>query len=356
MLLAFATACSGSDGAKGDTGPRVRRVPARKAAPAHRASARSCPASAFLGGSATVTISGNGTAWSDQAKPDFGKGVTVNSITVASPTALVADIDVAFDANLGARDVTVTDGSDSLTYKGSFRVQPPTTLDVQGTVAQGSIVLAKNPQSGFFPPVRHDASRRRLVHAHHLPEHHAQHRHRRRGAAVNGVQAYSVDAARAHRHGNVPEGAAKLDVSSSETDGRPHELLEPSRPRREGASTPEALVSGSARRNVAVDKPHRFAAARLAASGLRIVEIDAAANDTDAAPQVFLLGATGHFGNLIGDGANIGLATDKAPKLNVSLLGQHRNVGSTSTLPSPSSRRRRPRGEPNDTGWPRRPP
>jgi hypothetical protein len=98
------------------------------------------PTRAFLGRTLDVTVSGDATTWSATTTVDFGAGITVNHLTVASVTALVANISVAGDATVGARDVVVHDGTSSQTFAGAFTVDSPLGLTVQGTVAQGSIL------------------------------------------------------------------------------------------------------------------------------------------------------------------------------------------------------------------------
>ncbi len=309
LLLALVAACSGADGKDGAQGP---------AGPAAEGGAEASisavvPAAAFLGGSVTVTISGNATTWSDQAQPDFGAGVTVKSVAVASPTAIVADIDVAFDADLGARDVTVTDGPSSLVYKSAFRVAPPTAVDAQGTVAQGSVVMAKirdldfsrpfdttQAGDGLFTPITYPnitVSTDTGV-----------------AAQLNGVQAYQLDVLLLI-DADVAAGPAKVDVLSGPVGARTS-FANPAGLDVQ-ARTPEALATG-VDKTVTVDKPYASQLFTFTpASGLRIIEVSATTTNLDANPQAFLIGASGHFGDAIGFGANVGFATDAAPKLHV---------------------------------------
>ncbi|HDQ98981.1 MAG TPA: T9SS type A sorting domain-containing protein, partial [candidate division WOR-3 bacterium] len=54
----------------------------------------------------TVTLTGAGFL-ADASSVDFGPDITVNSVTVASPTELTADITIAPEAELGTREVSV---------------------------------------------------------------------------------------------------------------------------------------------------------------------------------------------------------------------------------------------------------
>lgn len=108
------------------------------------------PRRVFLDRTVDVSISGVATAWTDAVKLDFGAGVTVNSTRVASPTAIVASITVSRDAATGARDVTVTQGDATTTFKGAFDVASP--LAITGTAAQGSIVVGTLRQLDVSTP------------------------------------------------------------------------------------------------------------------------------------------------------------------------------------------------------------
>jgi hypothetical protein len=109
------------------------------------------PSSAFLGRKVRVEISGDVTSWKAGATVDFGAGVTVNSVSVASPTALFADITVAPDAAPGLRDVTVNSGG-KFTLAQAFQLESAITLKVNGTLAQGSIATFAINNHDFNTP------------------------------------------------------------------------------------------------------------------------------------------------------------------------------------------------------------
>jgi hypothetical protein len=110
------------------------------------------PGSVFLARAVDVTLSGAGTAWTEAVKVDFGAKITVKSLTVASPTALVAHVVVGADAAVGPRDIVVRDGAEELVYKGAFSVEPPVKLSVAGEAAQGSIFAAHARGLDFATP------------------------------------------------------------------------------------------------------------------------------------------------------------------------------------------------------------
>ena len=105
------------------------------------------PAAGFLGRQMRVQISGDATEWNASTKVNFGEGVTVDSITVSSPTALFANITISDTAPVGLRDVVVT-GGDNVTLEEAFEIESPITISFRGNAAQGSI--------GVLDIVNHD--------------------------------------------------------------------------------------------------------------------------------------------------------------------------------------------------------
>ncbi len=137
LSLFVVTAC----GSKGDTGPEGPQGPAGPAGTGGASVSAITPVKVFTGRKAELTVSGNGTSWSASTTVDFGSGITVDKLTVASPTSLVANVMVAGDAALGARDVTVHD-SGTESFKGAFHVDAPLDFSLTGgTMAQGSVVF-----------------------------------------------------------------------------------------------------------------------------------------------------------------------------------------------------------------------
>ena len=122
------------------------------------------PADAFIARSVDVVISGNGTTFDAKTTVDFGSTVTVNKTTVASPTAILANITVHDDAKAGPIDVNV----DSLTYKAAFNLKSPIDLgETAGKAEQGGLVFVGSARGldfttpfdttstgdGFFTPI-----------------------------------------------------------------------------------------------------------------------------------------------------------------------------------------------------------
>jgi hypothetical protein len=142
-LLVLVACSSGDAGPKGDVGP---------AGPVEPSISGIVPGRAFLARKVDVTISGSGTRWAEGTTVDFGEGVAVEKLVVASPTAIVASLSIAATAPAGARDVTVdTDGAAS-TYKGAFTVESPLALTVKGTAAQGSVFFVTATSKDLSTP------------------------------------------------------------------------------------------------------------------------------------------------------------------------------------------------------------
>jgi hypothetical protein len=129
-------------GNKGDPGP---------GAPAGIAAV--FPLNAVVGLKAQIAISGTAAAWTDAAAVSFGSDIQVTKVRAASPDALVVDIQVSPTAMPGAREITVAQGGESLSYRNVFQVVPLYTTVVSGKAARGSlatVVINHNDPSFTF--------------------------------------------------------------------------------------------------------------------------------------------------------------------------------------------------------------
>jgi hypothetical protein len=138
LVASFAVAACGSDGAAGPAGPKGDPGPNASNDPSVSGVV---PSRAFLARKADVTISGFGTRWDATTKVDFGQGVVVDKVTVASPTAIVASISIDKGAATGDRDVSIDGGGAKVVYKGAFKIESPVSVSTRGNVAQGSIFV-----------------------------------------------------------------------------------------------------------------------------------------------------------------------------------------------------------------------
>jgi len=124
------------------------------------------PAEGFIGRKVRVEVSGEETKWADGATVSFGDGITVSNVTVASESAIFADLDIATTASLTDHDVTVTNGKETDTLKAAFKLKSPIELTITGLAAQGSIAQFKvtnkdlenlfdttSTGDGFFSPL-----------------------------------------------------------------------------------------------------------------------------------------------------------------------------------------------------------
>jgi hypothetical protein len=98
------------------------------------------PPSGFKSRTIEVQVSGDATEFTSEATVTFGAGITVDSVTVASPSLLIATITIAGDAALGARDVIVTDGANTTSLLQAFEVRNPIDVFVAGPAQQGGFV------------------------------------------------------------------------------------------------------------------------------------------------------------------------------------------------------------------------
>jgi hypothetical protein len=90
------------------------------------------PGSAQAGATTNVVVTGAFTSFQQGSSTvSFGSGVTVNSVTVANATQLSANISVDPNASTGARDITVTTGTQTETLSSGFTVLPGTPVITQ---------------------------------------------------------------------------------------------------------------------------------------------------------------------------------------------------------------------------------
>lgn len=151
--LAFVVGCTGDAGPAGPAGsPGSEGTPGAEGQPGadgtdNPSVSAISPGLAYLERTTEVTISGYGTEWTPAAMVDFGPGISVDSMKVASPTAIVATISVDAAAALGPRDVSVREGENTTTYEGAFHVDAPLfVVGLAGSTEQGSILFGRAEQ------------------------------------------------------------------------------------------------------------------------------------------------------------------------------------------------------------------
>lgn len=92
--------------------------------------------------SATLTVSVTGSAThfqQGQTTASFGAGITINSVTIPSPTRADVNLTIAPNAALGFRTVTMTTGGEIIFMNNAFEVKPPGPEITAITPAQGAV-------------------------------------------------------------------------------------------------------------------------------------------------------------------------------------------------------------------------
>lgn len=323
-----ATACTGDPGpagqkgdpgAKGDKGDPGINNPSLSAV---------TPASAFLARTIDVTISGNGTSFTDKTTIDFGPKIKVNTLAVASPTALVANITVDGAASLGPRDIKVTNGgAGDLTYASAFDVRSPLKITIDGTTAQGSVYYVHargldfttpfdttSTGDGFFTPLVYTN-----ISVAPTPGVYGD---------ISGVSDYVTELRFVT---DVDTAAGPQDISIQ--SGPPKDFADFNAPAAYtvDARAPVALTPGTST-PFTVGKP---AASTLlsytpADVAIRIVDISLSATDADAFPAAYFLPKSGKFNDLFAAGSSkTFVATSTDPFYLIALDGSPTYAGYT---------------------------
>jgi len=290
LFTLVALGCSGDAGPQGPAGQ-----PGEEGPSADPSISAITPGKAFISRRADVTISGFNTVWTDGVSIDFGPGITIVDKKIASPTAIVATIEIDAAAAIGPRDVNVTEGDAKVTYAGAFTLETPLEVTFLGTQAQGSILVGSAKQrdlstpfdltttgDGFFTP---------LVYTNLAVSGSA-------GVAggVEGAQLYGADLT---VFTDVTAAAGPGDVTVA--SGLPgEEILSPApgslqiAARQPTAITPGMILNGT------VDQPFATVLYQYTPSGPgKIIAVEALADSPDASPAFAVLPASGKFADLI---------------------------------------------------------
>lgn len=145
LLSGSLLACVPSNGSTDDlVGPPGSQGPPGPAGPVDPKLSQILPLRAFPARALDVQISGVGTHFTSATTVDFGDpAITVTKVIAGSDVNLVASLNVAAGARLGAHDVTVTSGQESTKLSGVFTVGPSLGVD---PVSPAPMV----PQGGLF--------------------------------------------------------------------------------------------------------------------------------------------------------------------------------------------------------------
>lgn len=251
------------------------------------------PAAGFLGRQMRVEISGDATEWGASTKVNFGDGVTVDSVTVSSPTALFANITIADTAPLGTRDVVVT-GGDNVTLKDAFQIESPITITFRGNAAQGSVGVldivnhdfdtpfdTSSTGDGFFSPL-----------------------------VYTGMSAQAGNGVRISFDSVTPYGASATVLMDIDAATGPLSIV--SGPA--GGTTPfplgedfqiaprtaMALTAGMNLSAMAVKPYDSFLYEFTAGTGPALAHFQTSSTNADASPRLAIMPASGHFDDLLG--------------------------------------------------------
>lgn len=305
LALVAIAACSGAEGAPGAPGAKGDPGPMGSAGPAGSSSSSTTPPSVtasisdvsplkvFLARKTDVSIGGYGTNWSSTTTVDFGAGVKVDKIAVASPTALVASVTVDKGAALGAHDVKVTDGATVSTFAGAFHVASPITLlSVDGTVAQGSLTIVHVKNEDLTTPfdTSADANGNFL------------------GLALGDTPGLSIVVNNASIVATdfillADVDAAAGDVNLNLKSGAGATAIDNPYPKAFTIAARTATALGTTPATGTVAKPYDSALFKLTpAAKLQLVDLDLGVTSppSGASPRAYLLPKSGKFADLIG--------------------------------------------------------
>ncbi len=137
LVAAFAVSCgSGPAGPAGPAGPTGPAGPGFTAGPSISAVS---PTFVAVGTTTLVSLSGFATEWTSAATVSFGAGTHTSKVVAASGTALLVTLQVDATATPGTRDVTVSEGGATQSYKGAFQVLPTVGGTLLGQPAPGGL-------------------------------------------------------------------------------------------------------------------------------------------------------------------------------------------------------------------------
>ena len=249
------------------------------------------PGELFVGRTGDVLIIGDGTSWEGNVSVSMGAGITVDSVTVASPTALMVTVTADSTAELGMRDVVVGD----LSFTDAFELASPIQIKaMQGQAAQGSIAILKiqnmdfaNPfdttttGDGFFTPLEYvniavtagEAST----------------------AQISVVEPYAMELLLL-TDVNAAAGAVDLEVLSGPADLQ-QSFRFPAAFEVE-AREAQAITAGEAV-TASVDEPFQSHLYSITAAELSVISASTYADSPDASPAFALLPPSGSFAELM---------------------------------------------------------
>ena len=289
------------------------------------------PAQGFIGRKLRVEVSGDNTNWTSAATVSFGDGVTVGTVNVASPTDLFADITISPTAAAGLRDVKVSDSGVDSTLTQAFELNNPLTVSIQGTLAQGSIAGITIQNHDFDTPFA--ASADLTVSA-------------GPGVAFNigSSDAYSITATMLIDTDAASGAIQVVSGSGAAAVTSPGDMVAIA------SRTATALTAGMATTGTEMKALDTTLYSFTAGATPAFLQIAASTTNTTAKPRAVVLGASGHFADLIDAAKSVALVSTASQKMfviyfdNSGASGYSFSVKPTVTVPASSVTE----AEPND--------
>ncbi|MBX3189936.1 MAG: hypothetical protein KF819_23115 [Labilithrix sp.] len=140
MLCLSAVAAACGDGAKGPPGEAGQPAPVTPAQLGESVSLVS-PSFGVIARKAQVTIAVDAYKLIDPTVDFGGAGVKVRGLEIVNDASIIADLEIAAEATLGARDVIVSDEGKRIVATAAFKVVPALeTVISGGAAAQGGLV------------------------------------------------------------------------------------------------------------------------------------------------------------------------------------------------------------------------
>jgi hypothetical protein len=298
VLGTVVAACSGSDGAPGKDGANGRDGIGGAGASVSGV----IPGHAYLARTLDVTLSGFGTTWDKTTKVDFGQGIAVNKVQVASPTALIATISIDKAAAAGPRDVKVGDQ----VYTGGFTLESPVKATVQGTAAQGSVLSLHLSDKDLSTPFDTTSTGGGLLSAPTFTNLATTFTAQGITGQVGNVNLYDADLTLLVDV-TAPAADSDLDVDSGPA-GAPDNVHFPAQKAFSiKARTPTALTSGTAKDGNITDPLasdlYQFTPTAPTGTNVNIIDFLTTATDPQASPALILLPKSGKFADILAHAA-----------------------------------------------------
>jgi hypothetical protein len=286
---------AGAQGPKGDTGPQGGTTASVSGIE---------PLGVFTGRDYEIQISGNNTAWTSSTTVNFGAGITVNKVTAASATALVAQVTVAPDATTGARDVTIAD-TNMDAFKGAFHVDSLGGAALSGgTLSQGSVVFGKLKNNDTTHPFDTTVVGDGLFVPYSYPN-----------VSLDGGSGFTMTASKVGSYSidftalidvTAPTSPVTVTITSGDPMGPASDLVSTVLPNAFSAAPRTAMpITSGMPLAVTTTMPFESALVGVTApTALSLDDITVTSTDMKATPAIYMIPASGKWADLAGSAPN----------------------------------------------------